>query len=792
MSDVQSKYTYSLKVAGLVSGLVSLILIATFAIVAVIHLQGAVTGYLSGLAVWSRYQVNSVYHLSRYAETGEPNELKLGRQYLEVPLADRRARLSMEANEPIHIITGHLMAGRNHPDDADRMILLFEYFGQLGKLQHAFDVWRQADNSLLNTAALADQLELLWRDSLPDPQALQANKQQLYLINQDLERLSTKFRYMMTDTARWLTHVLAWCSIVFILLLVSIAFWLVLRLNRLLIGSQHKYHDIFEQAAVGIVHLGYDDVVRDANPAICNILDCEKSSITGHCFKDFIHSEDWSLDEQSKQQLLNGVIDHYSVEQRLAKNTGYIWARLTYSRSNTHDSARHLTLILEDISESRRLSNELNFQATHDILTGLFNRRAFERRLFDSLNRARSEHVKHALCFIDLDQFKIVNDTSGHPAGDRLLQQVTNLFASILREGDMLARLGGDEFAMILENCAIDAAGSIAEKLRRALEIFEFNWEGHRYDITASIGVVPISEDDLDTESIMRAADIACYLAKEKGRNFVYVAREDDAHRQERAGEMQWVTKISNAIIKNKLLLEAQLIAPLQQQTNGLVYEILIRLEDGGKVYSPSAFLPAAERFGSAPQIDRWVVENTLKILAQNPKHLTQLHKCHINISGLSLDKHDFYQFVLQAFEKYSVAPEKICFEVTETAAVNNLLDAVHFMEALGDSGCSFALDDFGTGLASFNYLKRLPIDTLKIDGSFIREIVKDKTDLAMVKAINEVGQTLSIETVAEFVENTEVRVVLEEIGVDYAQGYGIHKPQKFTDFIAQQALKGE
>ncbi|MDO3384610.1 EAL domain-containing protein [Gilvimarinus sp. SDUM040013] len=785
MPEHHQSYSKSIRIAFLIAGLVSLLLVATGVIVAMIQVQAAVSGYLSGLSVWTQSQVSSAYHLARYADTGHARELVSARKYLKIPLADRQARLAMESGESLDIAASYLIAGDNHPDDASRMILLFDYFGNLGKLQKAFEVWKRADVGLLKTESIANELEQLWSAPQTDIKAIQQLQIELSAINVDLEQQSTQFRQVMTGTARWLTHVLTLGSIAFILLMAGIAFWLVRRLNHLLEGSQFKYQAIFEQAAVGIAHLSDNEIIKDINPAICDILSTQPERLKGRKIRDLIHSDDWSLDEVSRQELNRGRIDRYTIEQRLAKRNNFIWARLTYSRSQQPSQANHLTLIIEDISESRRLSNELSFQATHDILTGLFNRRAFERRLAESLTRARNERVTHALCFIDLDQFKVVNDTSGHSAGDRLLQQVTDLFTHNLREGDMLARLGGDEFAMILENCSIDDAGKIAEKLRIALEDFHFSCQKHSYDISCSIGVVPISEEDLDTESIMRSADIACYLAKEKGRNFVYLAREDDSHRQERAGELQWISRIRDAIDENRLFLDAQKIEPLQRAESNISYEVLVRLRDeNGEIVPPSAFLPAAERFGAAQQIDRWVVNHTLLTLSQYPDHLSKLDKCHINISGLSLDKKNFYQFVIDAFDKYQVDPHKICFEVTETAAVNNLLDAVQFMESLGETGCSFALDDFGTGLSSFSYLKRLPVDTLKIDGTFVRDITSDKTDLAMVKAINEIGQTLSKTTIAEFVEDEPSKQLLIEIGVNYGQGYGIHKPQHLVSFI--------
>ncbi|MDO3381502.1 putative bifunctional diguanylate cyclase/phosphodiesterase [Gilvimarinus algae] len=774
------------KVTLLVAGLVALLGLATSMAITMVSLQAAVAGYLSGQSAWSQSQVSILYHLNRYASTGQGEDLLEAQRHLAVLEADRQARLAMEAGQPDAEVAAFLVLGGNHPGDVDRMIWLFNRFGQLGQLQHAFSVWRESDTYVLELAHISEELRERWASGTPEAGELQQLQARLHSTHQPLQEMTTRFRTVMSNTARWLTGVLTITSVVFFLVIALLATWLIWRLTHLLRGSQEKYRAIFEQAAVGIVHLDRKGCIADVNPAICDILKLKRTELLQLSCSELVHPDDWSLDEEQRSQMAQGRIERYTVEQRLSQAHGrVIWARLTYSRAGTNSKGGFYTLIIEDISESRRLSNELSFQATHDALTGLYNRRAFERRLTDSLKRARSEAATHALCFIDLDQFKVVNDTSGHFAGDRLLQQVVDLFRSSLRDCDMLARLGGDEFAMILENCNLQTAGKIAEKLRAALESFRFSWDGRQYDVSCSIGVVSISKADRDTESLMRAADIACYIAKENGRNRVYVSRDDDIQQREREGEMQWVARIREAINDNRLTLDAQLILPINDGHSELHYEVLVRLKnEAGETVPPAAFLPAAERFGAAHQIDRWVINHTLAQLARHPEHLAALNKCHINLSGVSLDQPDFFIYVADCFDKYPVPPHKICFEVTETAAVNNLVDAIALMNTLGELGCSFALDDFGTGLSSFSYLRRLPVNTLKIDGVFVRDIAKDKTDLAMVKAINEVGQTLGKTTIAEFVETQEALEILRKMGVSAVQGYGVHKPCAFTTLL--------
>ncbi|MAB52583.1 EAL domain-containing protein, partial [Marinobacter sp.] len=397
-----------------------------------------------------------------------------------------------------------------------------------------------------------------------------------------------------------------------------------------------------------------------------------------------------------------------------------------------------------------------------------------------------NENTQHALCYVDLDQFKVANDTSGHDAGDQLLRQVANIIANNLREADTLARLGGDEFGIILQNCDLNTAGQVAEKVRAALDHLVFTWQETSHTISCSIGVVPINNESSGISALMKAADIACYAAKDSGRNRVSVMSLDDEHMASQQGQMEWHNRIQTALQENLLFLECQLITPTNRQNNGLRYEVLVRMRSaGGSVVPPSAFLPPAERYGMAARIDRWVIENVLQNLSQVPEHLEALEACHINLSGRSFDQADFADFVVDLFGHYQVPPDKICFEITETAAVHNLLEIQSFMKRLSLMGCSFALDDFGSGLSSFGYLRRLPVNCLKIDGMFVRDIETDKTDFAMVRAIHDIGRTMNMITVAEYVESEQARVLLDQIGVDLVQGFGIHKPCPLQDILA-------
>lgn len=451
-----------------------------------------------------------------------------------------------------------------------------------------------------------------------------------------------------------------------------------------------------------------------------------------------------------------------------------------------------ILIVCEDISEADALSRELKKIATIDPLTGLLNRFEFERRLQELIDDARDTGSEHALAFIDLDQFKIINDTSGHIAGDELLRQVASMIGARVRKEDTLARLGGDEFAVLMSHCSIAQATRVASTLCRSLEDFRFSWDNQAFIIGASIGITRIDAHTQDGTEALRTADAACYAAKDGGRNQVRVYEPEDAEFAQRHGEMRWLSEVQSAMDRGDIVLYAQPISACAGNgcgDTGHHYEVLIRLRGkSNDLHSPGAFLPAVERYGLAPRLDRWVIETYLAWLARNPRHLDTLQMAAINLSGNTIADDTFPGFVRDAARRHGVRYEKLCFEVTETAAIANLSQAAASIEALRTLGASVALDDFGTGMCSFGYLKSLPVDFLKIDGVFVKDIADDPVDAAMVRSINEIGQLLGKTTVAEFVESPEILVRLHEIGVDYAQGYAIGRPMPL-DRLTDAAL---
>ena len=453
-----------------------------------------------------------------------------------------------------------------------------------------------------------------------------------------------------------------------------------------------------------------------------------------------------------------------------------------------------VVLVFHDVTEARKLTQQLNYLARHDTLTNLINRYEFEVRLARVIEQAREKRSQHALLYMDLDQFKIVNDTCGHTAGDELLRQVSTLLQSHMRQRDTLARLGGDEFAVLLEYCTPDEASQIARKLCDAVRDYNFVWEGSRFNVGVSIGLVPINRQSDGLAALMSLADSACFSAKESGRNRVHSYEEDAETVANRHGEMRWVSRINYGLEHNRFVLFGQSIAETTAEYNTDRHcELLLRMhDDNGEIVLPGAFLPAAERYNLMPKLDRWVVEESLGWLSSSNQVAERLDMCSINLSGHSVGDSKFLQFVLDAVNASGVSPEKICFEITETVAVVNLTLATHFIRTLKNIGCRFALDDFGSGMSSFLYLKNLPVDFLKIDGGFVKDIVDDPMGFALVKSINDIGHVMGMRTIAEFVENEEVLFKLKGMGVDYVQGYHVGKPEIlcFDNLLTEQCRR--
>ncbi len=438
-----------------------------------------------------------------------------------------------------------------------------------------------------------------------------------------------------------------------------------------------------------------------------------------------------------------------------------------------------------DITEAKRLEEQMAYQATHDSLTGLVNRHELERRLARILDPEGGTTAEHALCYLDLDQFKVINDTCGHVAGDELLRQLGALLGRQVRKRDTVARLGGDEFGILMEHCPVDQATRIANAVRGAIEDYQFAWEQRTFRIGASIGVVPIGAVGGSVTDVLRAADGACYVAKEQGRNRIHIYRPDDVALTQRRGEIQWVARLHEALDLDRLALFIQPIVAVKEKFTPPMgveqcshFEILLRIEEeDGSYISPASFLASAERYNLATRLDRWVVNAALRWMTQVAKSGKTIELCSINLSAQSLGDAGFLDYLVNLLEIAEVDRHSVCFEITETSAIANLNSATQFMRTVKDLGCRFALDDFGSGLSSFAYLKNLPVDYLKIDGTFVKDIASDPIDFAMVRSIADVGKVMGKDIIAEYVESEEVLARVKDIGIDYAQGFYIGAP---------------
>ncbi len=448
-------------------------------------------------------------------------------------------------------------------------------------------------------------------------------------------------------------------------------------------------------------------------------------------------------------------------------------------------------MVFRDSTEARQMQRQLTYHASHDTLTGLSNREVFEKSLRSAIEDAIEDtsdiEKNHALCHLNLNKFKLINDSCGHAAGDKLLKALAELIANQVRgASDTIARLGGDEFGILLRQCPEDAAIRIAENICEAIQNYLFTWENNIYQVGVSIGIASINKQSRDLLDAFSSAETACHVARERGGSCVHVYRADDAELVQRRDEMRIITQLVTAEKENRFELYCQEIQPIQEITK-TGYEILIRMRDeDNQIVAPGQFLGAAERYNMMRQIDRWVLRNSIHTFANHPMLFDDISHFSINLSALSLTDDSCYDFIAAQFDETGISPELICFEITETAAIGNFVRAGGFISAIRDLGCKFALDDFGSGMSSFAYLKKLPVDYLKIDGMFVKGVLEDPIDYEMVRSINEIGQVLNLQTIAEFVENPEILHVIREIGVDFAQGYEIAKPKPLSSLIQQ------
>ncbi len=747
--------------------------------------QAAASLFIYGESKWSKGRSEAVAGLFSFATSGSVVDLDRARRGLHVPLSDLHGRRALEADPPDRTAAVEAWVDGGHtPRDARALVDFFVRFGAMRIFEPSVTVWRATDAYVVELAEIADLMEAEYASGVPSPVRLLEARARAIELSDRIRPLARAFSRNLADAVHWLRNLL--------LVVTSATFAALVVVSAAVIGWAYRavrerdeaLRRTFAQATVGMAHLDAEGRFTSINAALAQLFGRPEAELLGRPLRAFVHP-DVASDATRDALLADGTDGPREWRLRLPDGTAP-WVRSTVSHVRLGTHARHARFAtFEDVSEARRLTEELEHRARHDALTGLLNRYAFDRRLSAAIASARRTGRPHAAAFVDLDQFKVVNDTSGHAAGDALLVRIGAMLGEILRENDVIARMGGDEFALLLEDTGLDAAHDVAEKIRRRLAREEFAWEDRRFRTTASIGVTEVRGEDGDPGTVLRRADVACYLAKEAGRDRVHVYAVGDETSTQVHGEMEWVGRIHAALRDDRLVVFAQRIVPLAG-TSGERYELLLRLRgEDGRLHPPGVFLPAAERYGLIGELDRWVARHALETLERHPEHLRNLEAVHLNVSASSVSDPGFAGDLIALLDRHAVPADRICVEITETAAMRDLVQSRRFLATLRERGVRIALDDFGSGLSSFAYLKSLPIDLVKIDGMLVRDVAIDPLDRTLVRSVHELARVLGKRTVAEFVEDDAIAEVLRGIRIDLAQGYGVHRPQPWTELLA-------
>ncbi len=764
-----------------------------------LYTMSAVRSYVVGESLWSKGQKDAIHYLSLYANWHDERDYLKYQQAIAVPQGGHALREALDRPVPsLSDARAGIIQGGNHPDDASGIIWMYLNFHDFSFMKTAIRFWAVGDDYLVQLDSLAGQIHTRIREGAVSPAEMEQWRAQINAINEGVAPAAKAFSDALGEGSRFILKLLVGINLVTAVLLILLAF---LRVRKL-IAQRRLFADALqlerERAQITLESIGDGVITTDMNgaivymnPAAEGLTHWKNGQAIGLPLAAL-----FNLLDENDQRDSSTLIDHIlggklkggsansKLIQRLDGST--VSVALVGSPIYSEGVVSGAVLVLHDMTQERQYIANLSWQAAHDALTGLVNRSEFERRLQQVLNKGDIGYASHCLMFLDLDQFKLVNDTSGHAAGDELLRHICRALPQGLRDGDTLARLGGDEFGVLLTDCPANKAHEIAETLRQIVQNLHFMWKGRPFVTTVSVGLVHLGDAPATLEANLCAADMACYMAKEKGRNRVQVYRLDDTTLSMRSGEMAWIQRLHIAMDENRFCLFAQEIASIQPHGDSVRHiEILLRLRDeSGRMVAPDSFIPAAERYGLMTTLDRWVVHNVFQVIARcmsEERHQAPQALCAINLSGSSIGDDAFLDYLKLQFRTFGVAPDMICFEITETSAIADLGNAIRFINELRALGCLFSLDDFCAGMSSFAYLKHLPVDFLKIDGSFVKDMLDNPINQAMVEVINNIGHVMGKRTIAEFVETPQIESVLKEMGVDFAQGYLIGRPTLFT-----------
>lgn len=773
-----------------------------------IRVMSSARTYIVGESLWSKEQKDAIFYAQVYAETGSEDAYK---QYLATAdnlrkLRSVRLEFARGAPDPAFARTALIDSGIA-PEDVGDVIWVSRIFRHTGYFSEAMSYWSRGDLELEQL----DQIVRTLREKLQSGTQMGGVtdylKQRIWQINVEIRPLASKFSDVISAAFRRTATLLLATDLYASILLMLLS---TLHVRRSILERRQIEIALRESEARAKATLGSigEAVIVTGSSGYVEFINAAAERISGRpaadCVGKRLH-ETLRLVHEGSREPVNPVSNKLTepgeaglaADMLLLRGDGkeiFVQAVTSPISDDASDSDTNgYVLILRNMTREREYRENVAWQALHDALTGLVNRAEFERRLRVALQTPREDPLAKetsALLFLDLDRFRVVNDTCGHAAGDSMLREVAKRFQQCLRANDTLARFGGDEFGVLLQNYCSSDIERVTEELRTCLNEFVFMWEAQPCTTSVSVGVLKIVDIDggMTVEQALRLADVACYMAKERGRNRVQLADLCDSELLHYVDEASWGRRVKQAMEADEFCLYVQPIVEINEASSlgaprGYHAELLLRMNarsSGGGVVAPGLFIPAAERYGLMPAIDRWVIRTALERLSRiETPYFAQYG---INLSGSSIGDERFLDFVREQFVRTGVAPSLICFEITETAAIANLTPAVRFMRELTRMGCRFALDDFGAGMSSFGYLKQLPVEYLKIDGSFVRDISHDAVSCDIVAAINDMGHAMKCKTIAEYVGSAEVLEALRRLGVDCAQGYYLGQPAPWIE----------